>query len=118
MKKIRTWVLSLIALAALAALSGCDNFTYYDLIDKATNDTDPDLALQISPISATVPAGAYLIFTARGGTKPYVYSRVSGNGTVEPDTGLYSAPTTATVDIIRVTDSTGTFVDAQVVVVE
>jgi hypothetical protein len=107
-----------VLLATATWLSACDDFSYYDLIDEATDGEDADLELQISPITASVPAGAYLIFTARGGTKPYAYTMVSGAGTIDPEHGVYSAPESASVDIVRVTDSDGTYVDAQIVVVE
>jgi hypothetical protein len=50
--------------------------------------------LAISPASAQVTAGGTTAFSAAGGTPPYTYS-VSGSGTVDPTTGLYTAPASA-----------------------
>lgn len=113
----RPCLLLLVILSATMVLA-CDDFSFYGLIDDAKDDNDTTLELQISPISATVPAGADLLFTARGGKKPYVYTLVSGNGAIDSQTGAYTAPATASVDIARVTDADGSSVDSQIAVVE
>ena len=99
-------------------VAGCDDFSFYGLIDDARDRRDTGLALQISPISATVPAGADLLFSATGGTRPYTYALVRGNGSVDPESGVYTAPATPSVDIVRLIDADGTSVDSQIVVVE
>jgi hypothetical protein len=103
---------------AIFTVAGCDDFSFYGLIDDAKDGKDTGLELQISPISATVPAGADLLFSAAGGKRPYSYSLVSGNGSVDPDSGKYTAPATASVDIVRLIDANGASVDSQIVVVE
>ena len=42
-------------------LAGCDEFTFYGQIDNSGNDQDQ--VLEISPVSATVPVEANLIFS-------------------------------------------------------
>jgi hypothetical protein len=107
----------ILILAVVSITAGCDNFNFFGLIDQAKDD-DEGLELQISPIYAQVAVGSDMIFTAKGGIRPYTFSIVSGNGTIEQDTGVYTAPVSASSDIVRVTDSNGAFVDAQVVVIE
>lgn len=108
----------LIALVIAFAVLGCDDFSFYGLIDDAGSGSDPDLDLQISPVSAVMPVGADLVFTSRGGTAPYHYEKISGLGDIDSDTGVYTAPPQPTVAIIRVIDSEGAYVDAQVTVAE
>lgn len=97
----------------------CDDFSFYDLIDDSDTNPQGELEdLSLSPISATIQAGADLTFTAAGGKAPYVFVVVSGDGTIDPSTGIYTAPVSVSVDIVRVTDTTGASLDAQVVVVE
>jgi hypothetical protein len=65
-----------------------------------------------SSISALSP-GLTASFLGTGGTAPYIYSVVAGGagGTIDPDSGLYSAPIVlptnpkTSSDIIMVTDS-------------
>lgn len=45
-------------------------------------------------------------FSAEGGTPPYTFSLVSGEGSIDPNTGVYTATSnTGTTNRIRVTDS-------------
>ncbi len=75
-------------------------------------------ALAIVPSTATVPAGSSLAFSASGGSSPYVYSRVSGGGTVNATTGEYSAPLSAGSAVVRVTDGRGATADAPITIQE
>jgi hypothetical protein len=72
--------------------------------------------LAISPTTVQLGAGGTIIFSATGGTSPYVYSMVSGTGTLSGATytAPASAPATATV---RVTDSVAATSDASVTIV-
>ena len=106
----------LVCAIVLFLLPACDDFTFYGEIDDPKGD--PEQPLEISPVSATVPVGANLIFSCRGGFPPYSYTLLSGSGEIDADSGVYTAPDIPTVVIIRVTDSDGTHVDAQIVVVE
>jgi plastocyanin len=67
------------------------------------NNPPPPLAL--SPSSATIVVGGTRTFTASGGTPPYTFSKVSGVGSIESSTGLYSAGTNAGSAVVQVADS-------------
>ncbi|MFP4564796.1 MAG: hypothetical protein ACLFRY_15970, partial [Spirochaetia bacterium] len=53
-------------------------------------------------------------FTASGGQPPYEYTMHSGSGSVDRDTGDYTAPGTAGTDKVKVTDDIGNSVIATV----
>jgi hypothetical protein len=57
-----------------------------------------------------------LTFTATGGKPPYSFARVSGTGSIDAGTGLYTAPPTAGSETVRVTDSKGRRSDAAITV--
>ncbi len=70
-------------------------------------DDSPD-PLEITPDDYTLPPSDTVTFVASGGTAPYVYSISVNNsgGTIDPDTGEYTAGTTGSVDdTILVTDA-------------
>ena len=71
-------------------------------------------ALQISPTSQSLSVNQTHTFSATGGVPPIAYSVVSGAGTVNSSTGVYTAPGTATSAVIRATDSLGNISDATV----
>ena len=73
-------------------------------------------ALAISPASSTVAVGNTLTFSATGGVSPYTYSIVSGGGTINSSTGLFTAPATAGSVVVRVTDSLSNTSNATVTV--
>jgi hypothetical protein len=67
--------------------------------------------LLTAPTSIIAP-GATLQFTASGGTPPYTYSLTTGIGSVDPNVGLYTAPTSVTTQTsvtVRAQDSVGDF---------
>lgn len=64
----------------------------------------------LDPLTLTSPSSTLLInnsltVVATGGKTPYFYSVVSGGGTIDPSTGAYTAPGTASTVVLRVTDS-------------
>ncbi len=65
-------------------LFSCDDFSFYSL----GNESD----LRISPSSITLAFNETYTFTASGGVPPYTFYIESGSGTIDPDTGLYTAP--------------------------
>lgn len=75
-------------------------------------------ALQISPISVSIETNQTLDFAASGGVPEYAFSVVSGGGSVESDTGLYTAPAVAGSATVRVEDASGAFADAEVTVLD
>jgi hypothetical protein len=95
---------SAIALAALAlvlaalALTACTPFSFYDTLDAK----EEEKKLEVSPASITLPANQVCSFTALGGEPPYSFSILVGVGSIDPDTGLYTAPAgegTATIEV-------------------
>ena len=123
MKNRRLWeILALFTIVAVALVQ-CDQFILYDeLVDEnlesqvAQSPATQTAALAIAPVAATLTATASLTFSASGGTPPYVYSMTSGLGTIDADTGVYSAPLGASTDAVRVTDAAGGTNDAAVTV--
>ena len=95
-------------------ISACDDFDFYKMMEGETSTG----ALRISPISATVEVKTQCRFSASGGKPPYVFSLLSGAGSIDADTGVYTAPETVGNDVVRVTDDTGEFEDAYVTCVE
>ena len=107
-------IYALLVCGAIAfVVSGCDSFVLWDLI-SATEAIQSDSDLEISPLNSTVAPGQTLQFLASGGESPYIFLVVSGDGSIDAETGLYSAPSLISVDIVRVVDSTGETSDAQV----
>ena len=64
-------------------------------------------ALIISPSSLVMLTGSNFVFSATGGTPPYVFSKQSGNGTVTSG-GSYSSLGIPGIGVVRVTDENGT----------
>jgi hypothetical protein len=74
------------------------------------------LPLAITPTSATVPTGSQTTFGATGGTGPYSFTVVSGVGSINASTGVYTAGGTPGTATVRVTDGLGAMVEAPVTV--
>jgi hypothetical protein len=99
-------------------LAGCDSFELFDLLDEAGGAASgEEKPLSIVPVSATLEVGTEFTFSATGGIPPYVFSIVSGLGSIDRESGEYTAPAEASVDIVQVTDSEGSLSSARIVVV-
>mgnify|MGYP000109025640 CR=1 FL=1 len=61
--------------------------------------------LQITPTTTTMGTSKNFTFTAIGGVAPYSYSLISGLGSVDANTGVYTSAATSGVAIVQVTDS-------------
>jgi hypothetical protein len=72
--------------------------------------------MQLKPFTASIAASATLQMAAYGGYGAYVYAVQSGTGTINPVTGLYTAPGGSTVDTIQVTDAMGNTATATITV--
>ncbi len=72
--------------------------------------------LSISPASTTLAVNNTVTFVAANGATPYTFSILSGTGTVNATTGLYTAPATAGSAVVRVTDNLGATANANVTV--
>lgn len=73
-------------------------------------------ALAISPASQTLTTNSTVTFSTVGGVSPFTFSKVSGIGSIDSVTGLYTAPASSGSAIVRVTDSLGNFSNANVTV--
>ncbi len=74
-------------------------------------------SVAISPETATMVVSTTKSYSASGGTSPYTYSILSGPGSIDSATGVYTAAATSGSAIIRVTDSIGITADAIITVV-
>ncbi|MBX7099751.1 MAG: VCBS repeat-containing protein [Myxococcaceae bacterium] len=88
--------------------------------DSASHSADAVVtvngALTISPTSKTVPVGAGTTFSAAGGVAPYVFSMVSGTGSIS-SSGSYLTGASPGSERVRVTDARGNVAEAEVTVV-
>jgi hypothetical protein len=98
----RSLVLLLASVITLA-LAACTPFSFYDTLDAKEEEKN----LELSPASITLPGNQACSFTALGGKPPYSFSILAGVGSIDPDTGLYSAPAGAGTATIEVTDAKG-----------
>ena len=73
-------------------------------------------ALAISPASQTTLINSTISFSQSGGVSPYTYSFISGTGSIDINTGVYTAPAANGTDVVRVTDSLGNFSNATITV--
>lgn len=70
-----------------AALIGCGGLS----LDGLLGAEDPG-EFTVQPANGYVSLEAELDIHAQGGWRPYRYEKLSGVGTVDPDTGVYTAP--------------------------
>lgn len=73
--------------------------------------------ISIAPPSTTVAVNGTIQFTTQGGTGTKTYSVVSGGGSINATSGLYTAPASTGNAVIRVTDIRSTFAEATVAIV-
>jgi hypothetical protein len=105
---------SAIALAALAlAFAACTPFSFYDTLDAK----DENRKLEVSPASITLPVNQACSFTAQGGKPPYSFSILIGVGSIDPETGLYTAPAGGGTATVQVKDAKGNRREAWVTVI-
>jgi hypothetical protein len=69
-------------------LSGCGDISLNQLLE---NEEPGELT--ISPTNAYVPASGTLDLSGQGGFKPYTYLNKGTVGSIDPDTGVFTAPT-------------------------
>lgn len=72
--------------------------------------------LRISPTTVYCMTGESVFFTGLGGKPDYVFSLISGDGTINAMTGEYSAPISPTAAVVRVKDSLDQTAQATVIV--
>lgn len=94
----------------LLFLGGCKDFSFF-------NELGVKGGISINPTSVSILAGGTMSFSASGGNGDYVFSVVSGSGTIDPVNGVYTAPGSEGTDIVIVTDSTNLSATATVSIV-
>lgn len=75
-------------------------------------------SLIISPQVQTIGYGEQISFSATGGDVPYTYSILTGSGSINATTGLFSGPSSVGTTVVRVTDNSSNSVDAIVSVID
>jgi len=93
---------ALIVLGLNIALAGCGNVSLNQLL----GNEEPG-ELRLSPAQANLPVDTSATFKGNGGFQPYSYAILSGGGTLDPQTGLFLAPSTADTVTLEVTDYLG-----------
>lgn len=106
--------LFLLALGTTVLLSGCREAGLYAELGPLNQ---PNRELELAPSRITIQVDTSTLFAALGGTAPYSYSVVSGTGTIDPTTGIYTAPPVVGNEQVRVTDADGSSATASVRVV-
>jgi hypothetical protein len=100
-----------LTILSLFLLSGCMTTGSSSSASSSTVPTPTTTAatetatIIIFPSTVTLNPGASLQFSSTGGTAPYSYSVTSGGGSINPNTGLYTAPSAASDVQILVTDA-------------
>ena len=74
--------------------------------------------LNIVPSAITLYTNSVYTFTAAGGTAPYTYTKIAGDGSIVLATGVYTALGTAGSATLRVTDSLAATSDSTVTIKE
>lgn len=96
--------------AAIFLASGCMSSGSGTLAttSAATNANTETSGIIVSPATDTITPSSTLQFSASGGVAPYSYSLASGGGSIDPGSGIYTAPSsgTTTAEVVA-TDSTG-----------
>ncbi|MGZ3724875.1 MAG: hypothetical protein ACXWQQ_03715, partial [Pseudobdellovibrio sp.] len=100
------------------ATAGSDTCTVTDNV-SATSSSNITIynPLTLSPTSVTMAINTTQSFAASGGQGALTFSLVSGGGSINSSTGLYTAPGVAGSAVIAVTDSIGNSLQANILVV-
>ncbi len=96
-------MLAVMMAALLLAMASCADFSLYGVMQGEI----PGGTLQISPLAVTLGVGATCDFLASGGSPPYSFALISGSGSIDADSGLYTAPDFPNSATIQVRDSQG-----------
>ena len=99
--------------ALLLAVASCADFSLYGVMQGEI----PGGTLQISPLAVTLGVGATCDFLASGGSPPYSFAMISGSGSIDADSGLYTAPASPDSVVIQVQDNQGATSQATATVV-
>ncbi len=101
---------------------GCDDFAFDTLLDGEPGTLgeaqEATAVISISPTYAVLGVNQPCTFSAGGGRPPYAFSMLMGTGSVDSNTGTYTAPGTPHTDVIQVTDSNGNSDEGTAIVFE
>ena len=78
--------------------------------------TPPPSPVTITPGKVMLDAGMTETFRAAGGIPPYSYSITSGTGSIDSTSGIYTAPASSGQAVVRATDSSAQYAEANVTV--
>ncbi|MDR3608674.1 MAG: hypothetical protein P4M08_15025 [Oligoflexia bacterium] len=92
------------------------NTGYVAFSTATSGSVSTSAALTLTPSQQTIAPGASLQLVASGGLAPYTYSIISGQGSINSSTGIYTAPSTPTSVQINAVDTTGVSGSATVTV--
>jgi len=106
-------MLAVMLAALLLAVASCADFSLYGVMQGEI----PGGTLQISPLAVTLNVGATCDFLASGGSPPYSFAMISGSGSIDADSGLYTAPASPDSVVIQVQDNQGATSQATATVV-
>ncbi len=101
---------------------GCDDFAFDELLDgepgTLEESQEATAMISISPAYVVLGLNQACTFSADGGRSPYAFSMLMGTGSVDSNTGIYTAPGTPHTDLIQVTDSSGNSDEGTAIVFE
>jgi hypothetical protein len=100
-------LVAITVLLGVFTVSSCDNFQLVGLLDGVSG-----MPLSVVPASTVVAVNQTCDFNAAGGYPPYTYTIARGEGSIDPDTGVFVAPGSDGVTVIAVTDGVGRRVTA------
>jgi hypothetical protein len=90
----------LIAALAVLSITSCQEpFDFTKVLDG-----EEGKSLSIDPSSAVLTVNKTITLAAVGGIPPYTFSIKKGKGTIDLDTGVYTAPSQPGTDIVEVVD--------------
>jgi uncharacterized delta-60 repeat protein len=76
----------------------------------AALDIDGSLAntgITLNSTSVSIPSSGTYSFSGLNGNEPYTYTVITGSGTINSTTGVFTAPVSAGTTIIQITDNIG-----------
>jgi hypothetical protein len=103
------------------SVAGTDVVEVADAKGNSSRATIPVLGpkpIVISPAATSLVTGTACQFTASGGKPGYSFTVPVGNGSIDPSTGLFTAPLASETDTVLVVDADGNSATATVTVVE
>ena len=96
------YVFVLVVLGSTLILTGCGELSLNQLLENQ----EPG-ELGISPASANLPVDTSVTVRGMGGFQPYAYEKLSGGGSIDPITGIFTAPSASDTVTVEVTDYFG-----------